>query len=44
MKLKIETTADGSPTFYREDIDEHYHSITPGTLGLVYSMVIFDRW
>ena len=27
MKLKIETTADGSPTFYREDIDEHYHSI-----------------
>lgn len=27
MDLKIETTADGSPTLYRPDIDEHYHSI-----------------
>lgn len=27
MKVIIETTADGSPTFYREDIDEHYHSV-----------------
>lgn len=27
MELKIETTADGSPTLYREDIDEHYHSV-----------------
>lgn len=27
MKVTIETTADGSPTFYREDLDEHYHSV-----------------
>lgn len=27
MKLEIETTADGSPTLYRPDIDEHYHSV-----------------
>lgn len=27
MKLVIEKTADGSPTLYREDIDEHYHSV-----------------
>ena len=27
MKLSIEMTADGSPTIYREDIDEHYHSV-----------------
>lgn len=27
MKLVIEKTADGSPTIYREDIDEHYHSV-----------------
>lgn len=27
MKVTIENTADGSPTFYREDIDEHYHSV-----------------
>ncbi|MBD5310172.1 MAG: tRNA (5-methylaminomethyl-2-thiouridine)(34)-methyltransferase MnmD [Bacteroides sp.] len=27
MKLTIESTADGSPTLYREDIDEHYHSV-----------------
>ncbi len=27
MKVTLETTADGSPTLYREDIDEHYHSI-----------------
>lgn len=27
MKLIIETTADGSPTLYREDLDEHYHSV-----------------
>ncbi len=27
MNLVIETTADGSPTLYREDIDEHYHSV-----------------
>lgn len=27
MKLDIETTADGSPTLYRKDIDEHYHSV-----------------
>ena len=27
MKIVIEETADGSPTLYREDIDEHYHSV-----------------
>ncbi len=27
MKLAIEKTADGSPTLYREDLDEHYHSV-----------------
>ncbi|MBD5233108.1 MAG: tRNA (5-methylaminomethyl-2-thiouridine)(34)-methyltransferase MnmD [Bacteroidales bacterium] len=27
MRVSIEITADGSPTFYREDIDEHYHSV-----------------
>ena len=27
MKLTIEKTADGSNTLYREDIDEHYHSV-----------------
>ena len=27
MKVTIEKTADGSPTLYREDIDEHYHSV-----------------
>lgn len=27
MKIVIEQTADGSPTLYRNDIDEHYHSV-----------------
>lgn len=27
MKVIIESTDDGSPTLYRQDIDEHYHSI-----------------
>ncbi|MDE6254934.1 MAG: tRNA (5-methylaminomethyl-2-thiouridine)(34)-methyltransferase MnmD [Muribaculaceae bacterium] len=27
MKIEIERTADGSPTLYREDLDEHYHSV-----------------
>ncbi|MDE6295292.1 MAG: tRNA (5-methylaminomethyl-2-thiouridine)(34)-methyltransferase MnmD [Muribaculaceae bacterium] len=27
MILNIETTSDGSPTLYRHDIDEHYHSV-----------------
>ena len=27
MNLEIEKTADGSPTLYRRDIDEHYHSV-----------------
>ena len=27
MKIVIEKTADGSPTLYRQDIDEHYHSV-----------------
>lgn len=25
--IRLEITADGSPTLYREDIDEHYHSV-----------------
>lgn len=27
MKTEIEKTADGSPTLYRRDMDEHYHSV-----------------
>ena len=27
MDITVETTADGSPTLYRADIDEHYHSV-----------------
>lgn len=27
MELIIEATADGSPTLYRKDLDEHYHSV-----------------
>ncbi|MBD5217937.1 MAG: tRNA (5-methylaminomethyl-2-thiouridine)(34)-methyltransferase MnmD [Bacteroidales bacterium] len=27
MDITIETTADGTPTLYRADIDEHYHSV-----------------
>lgn len=27
MKVEIQNTADGSPTLYRKDIDEHYHSV-----------------
>ena len=27
MNVTIETTADGSPTLYRADLDEHYHSV-----------------
>lgn len=27
MKISIEKTSDGSPTLYREDLDEHYHSV-----------------
>ena len=27
MRVIIETTADGSPTLYRKDLDEHYHSV-----------------
>lgn len=27
MRVSIETTADGSPTLYRQDLDEHYHSV-----------------
>ena len=27
MKVELEKTADGSPTLYREDLDEHYHSV-----------------
>lgn len=27
MQVEIQTTADGSPTLYRPDMDEHYHSV-----------------
>lgn len=27
MNIEIQTTSDGTPTLYRADIDEHYHSI-----------------
>lgn len=27
MKITVEQTSDSSPTLYREDIDEHYHSV-----------------
>ena len=27
MKIELQTTADGSPTLYLPDIDEHYHSV-----------------
>ena len=27
MKVTIEKTADGTPTLYLEDLDEHYHSV-----------------
>ena len=27
MKIEVQTTADGSATLYRPDLDEHYHSV-----------------
>ncbi len=43
MKLVIEKTADGSPTLYREDIDEHYHSVK-GALAESQHVYIEDGW
>lgn len=43
MKLVIETTADGSPTLYREDIDEHYHSVK-GALAESQHVYIEEGW
>ncbi|MDE5573508.1 MAG: tRNA (5-methylaminomethyl-2-thiouridine)(34)-methyltransferase MnmD [Muribaculaceae bacterium] len=43
MKVIIETTADGSPTFYREDIDEHYHSVK-GALAESQHVYINSGW
>ncbi|MDE5888268.1 MAG: tRNA (5-methylaminomethyl-2-thiouridine)(34)-methyltransferase MnmD [Muribaculaceae bacterium] len=43
MKLTIESTADGSPTLYREDIDEHYHSIK-GALAESMHVYIDKGW
>lgn len=43
MKINIEITADGSPTFYREDIDEHYHSVK-GALAESLHVYIKSCW
>lgn len=43
MKVIIQTTADGSPTFYREDIDEHYHSVK-GALAESQHVYIDSGW
>lgn len=43
MKLVIEKTADGSPTLYREDIDEHYHSVK-GALAESRHVYIKECW
>ena len=43
MKVIIQTTADGSPTFYREDIDEHYHSVK-GALAESHHVYINSGW
>ncbi len=43
MKLVIEKTADGSPTLYREDIDEHYHSVK-GALAESQHVYIEEGW
>ena len=43
MKVIIQTTADGSPTFYREDIDEHYHSVK-GALAESRHVYINSGW
>ncbi len=43
MKIVIEETADGSPTLYREDIDEHYHSVK-GALAESLHVYIQEGW
>ncbi len=43
MKLMIEKTADGSPTLYREDIDEHYHSVK-GALAESQHVYVEEGW
>ncbi len=43
MKLIIEKTADGSPTLYREDIDEHYHSVK-GAVAESQHVYIEEGW
>lgn len=43
MRVTIETTADGSPTFYREDLDEHYHSVK-GALAESRHVYIHSGW
>ncbi len=43
MKLVIEKTADGSPTLYREDIDEHYHSVK-GALAESQHVYLQEGW
>ncbi len=43
MKIVIEKTADGSPTLYREDLDEHYHSVK-GALAESRHVYIQEGW
>ena len=39
----IEQTADGSPTLYREDLDEHYHSVK-GALAESHHVYLETGW
>lgn len=43
MELIIESTADGSPTLYRKDLDEHYHSVK-GALAESRHVYIESGW
>lgn len=43
MNVSIEITADGSPTFYRNDIDEHYHSVK-GALAESLHVYVRSGW
>lgn len=43
MNIVIEKTADGSPTLYRKDIDEHYHSVK-GALAESQHVYIEKGW
>lgn len=43
MNIEIQETADGSPTIYRQDIDEHYHSIK-GALTESMHVYVKEGW